>query len=464
MTRYPSLLAWFALALTTPLAAAPAKPKPAAQPKPAAPTAASVIARLKKDEAAVKSARLSYVSLHRRADLPESARGPAGARAAITKEPVSSQRREYLVLSPRGWKRDVTVMDAQGNVQNHYVMGFQENLQRLLQETGHAESTRREGTVGIEFARDAADAFLFHQSADLLAGVTWNSVRPGAGVVSLSGTRGDEEVAVTIRTTPAYAIQKFFVTQSLSTPRGQTTRGQEVVVTYEPGKRDLKTLEHLIFLTGAVNRAAFSHYKMEGVQMNQAVGAHELAFSFPAGTKVTDRRFDPPLRYTQGDTDLTPAELKALAEKKAEAFAKVGSEAPDWELKALDGKQVRLSGLKGKVVLLTWFASWCPPCNAEAPVMEKEIWLKYRDRGLTVIGVNAAEREDPERMARGFVEKHGVTYPVVLDLQDEASTAYRIEVLPTIALVDRKGTLRYLERGFDRQAVEVRLQELLAEK
>jgi peroxiredoxin len=343
-------------------------------------------------------------------------------------------------------------------------MGSQARLQRLLQEAGHGEAADRQGTVGIEIAQNGADAFLFQKSSELLSGVAWKSVKPGAGVVTLSGTRGDEELAVTIRTAPTYAIQKFSVTQSVVTPQGQATRGQEVVATYEPGKPALKTLEHLIFLTGALNRAAFSQYRMEGVQVNPAVAEHELAFSFPAGTKVTDRRFDPPLRYTQGDHDLTLAELKALSEKQVGGFAKVGSPAPDWELKALDGKQVKLSGLRGKVVLLSWFASWCPPCNAEAPVLEKEIWQKYRDQGLSVIGVNAAEREDPEKMARGFVEKHAVTYPVVLDLQDEASTAYRVEVLPTIAVVDRQGTLRYLERGFNRDAVVAQLEKLLAEK
>ncbi len=96
--------------------------------------------------------------------------------------------------------------------------------------------------------------------------------------------------------------------------------------------------------------------------------------------------------------------------------------------------------------------------------MEKEIWNKYREQGLMVFGVNAGERSDPMRMAREFVDKHGVTYPVMMDLDDVASQAYQVQAFPTVAVIDRKGVLRYLEAGFNEQGVLDQVKALLAEK
>jgi peroxiredoxin len=95
--------------------------------------------------------------------------------------------------------------------------------------------------------------------------------------------------------------------------------------------------------------------------------------------------------------------------------------------------------------------------------MEKEIWQKYRDRGLAVFGVNAAERQDPEQMAKKFVAENGVTYPTLMDTEDEASGAYGIRALPTIAIIDKKGVLQYLQAGFNGEAVIAKIEALLAE-
>ena len=173
-------------------------------------------------------------------------------------------------------------------------------------------------------------------------------------------------------------------------------------------------------------------YKVEGAEVNPAVKPDELVIAVPTSTKITDARFDPPLHYVQGEKELTMAELKAMHDKSVGGAAKVGSPAPGWELKTLDGTPARLEDFRGKVVLLTWFASWCGPCNAEAPPMEKNVWQKYRAQGLVVVGINAGEREDPRKMAQSFVSMHGVTYPVVLDVDDEATQAYQVEAFPAV--------------------------------
>jgi peroxiredoxin len=95
--------------------------------------------------------------------------------------------------------------------------------------------------------------------------------------------------------------------------------------------------------------------------------------------------------------------------------------------------------------------------------MEKNFWQKYRDRGLVVMGVNAQERGNPAVLARQFVTRHGVTYPTLMDTEEEMTNTYRIEAFPTIALLDRKGNLRYLKSGYDEESLTPLVEALLEE-
>jgi hypothetical protein len=338
--------------------AAPPK-KPAAGPGSGSAGAAAAVARLKKDEAAVKTGRISLLTNHRRADLPEGTK-PEGAREAMARTPLFSQSREYLVFSGANWHRDITVTDPQGNVGQHLLIGVDESVGRVLQERGHGDETVREGSVGVDPEQNGSDLLLLSHGADLLDGVAWTSIKTAGPQVVLSGKRDQEQMTVTLRTQPRYAIERLRVAESVLTPKGPATRGQELAATYDPGKPGLplKTLEHLVYIVGAVNRGALTTYKVEGAQLNEAIKPEELLVSFPSGTKVTDGRFNPPVRYSLGEKEPTLAELKAMAAKQQNSTLKVGEPAPAWELKTLDGKTARLEDYRGKPVLLTWFASW----------------------------------------------------------------------------------------------------------
>lgn len=450
-----------------PVAAAPKKAAPKVKAAPAAAKVdpAAAIARLKKDEARLRSGRLSLHILSRQGPLADDASLPA-AWTSARQLPVGGQTREYFVFSGDGWKRDITVMDATGNPENHLLMGAHKDDARILQETGHGEGIQRKGTVGLEPQQNLADRLLLGHGADLLDGATWKSARQQGSQLVLSGTRGDERLTLHLRTAPAYAIERLASEESVITPEGKITRGQEVVATYTPEKGGLlapKTIQHLIFIGAPRSQLQLVSYKVEGAQLNPALAADELNVPFPAGTAVLDRRFDPPLRYAQGDHDFSVAELKALQAKQAGAVAKIGKLSPDWEAKSLDGQTAKLKDYQGQVVLMTFFASWCAPCHAEAPQMEKNIWQKYRAKGLTVLGVNMGEESDPEKMARGFVKDHELTYPVLLDTEDQLSQAFQIQVLPSIAILDRKGVVRYLKKGFDPAVITQQIEDLLAE-
>lgn len=460
----PWLLLAAASFAVTGSAAAPKK-APAAKPAAAAVDPATAVARLKKDEARVLSGRLSLHVVSRQGELPPNAKA-AAALAAGKAHPVSAQTRDYFVFSPAGWKRDITVMDAQNNTTGHYLMGVGKGFARILEETGHAEATKRIGTIGLEPQQNAADRLLLLRGGDLLEDVTWKSAKKQGTQLVVTGVRGEERLTLHLRTSPSYAVERLLSEETVVTPVGKVSRGQELLAEYvvEKGVLAPKTIQHLIFVGEPRNQVLFASYKVEGAQLNPTLKDDELVVPFPQGTAVTDRRADPPLRYAQGEKDLSLADLKALQETQATGAATVGKASPDWEVKTLDGKTAKLKDYRGRVVLMTWFASWCGPCKAEAPRMEAEIWRKYRDQGLTVLGVNASEREDPVKMATSFVMEHGLTYPILMDTEEQLSQAFQVEVLPTIAIIDRKGVLRYLQRGFQEEAVVEMVQELVAEK
>ncbi len=137
---------------------------------------------------------------------------------------------------------------------------------------------------------------------------------------------------------------------------------------------------------------------------------------------------------------VTGGQSAALRASPQEGFL-----APDFTLESLDGRQVRLSALRGKVVLVNLWASWCPPCRAEMPALDK-VYQSDRSRGLEVLAVNATN-QDGEADARAFVEQLGLSFPVLLDRDGTAGQHYLLRSLPTSIFIDRRGVIRAIVVG-----------------
>lgn len=148
-------------------------------------------------------------------------------------------------------------------------------------------------------------------------------------------------------------------------------------------------------------------------------------------------------------------------EEKQTGF--IGKEAPDFELTSIDGKKVRLSSFRGKVVVLNFFAHWCGPCNAEAPQLEREFWHTYKDKGVVVIGVAIWAEGDPFERAKEFVQKHNLTYMVLVDGSEKGEVAqlYGVEGVPTNVVIGKDGKIRYLQAGFDPEGMKRAIEEAL---
>lgn len=134
--------------------------------------------------------------------------------------------------------------------------------------------------------------------------------------------------------------------------------------------------------------------------------------------------------------------------------------APDFTLQGLDGKPVTLRQLKGQVVLINMWATWCPPCRAEMPTIEAS-YQRYRAQGFTVLAVNL--QEDPQTVAT-FMRQRGLTFPALLDRDAGVSNLYRTSVLPSSFFVDRRGVIRAVYRGpMPRSVIAGTVEQLLAE-
>jgi peroxiredoxin len=112
--------------------------------------------------------------------------------------------------------------------------------------------------------------------------------------------------------------------------------------------------------------------------------------------------------------------------------------APAFALPDLSGAKLSLASLRGRVVLLYFWATWCPYCGKELPAAIEELARAYGDRSLTVLAVNIEER--PETV-RSWVRQHKVTVPVLLDADGDVAADYRVTATPTTILVDREGRL-----------------------
>lgn len=115
------------------------------------------------------------------------------------------------------------------------------------------------------------------------------------------------------------------------------------------------------------------------------------------------------------------------------------SHAPALVLKDLRGRALRLSDYKGKVVVLNFWATWCPPCRAEMPDLIR-MQREYRSRGLQVVGITYPPEEIAE--VRQFVRKLGVNYPIALGTIETKSLFDETETLPLTIVIDREGKVR----------------------
>ena len=143
-----------------------------------------------------------------------------------------------------------------------------------------------------------------------------------------------------------------------------------------------------------------------------------------------------------------------LNEKEDRGYiVKVGQTAPDFTIKEANGKEYKLSDLRGKVVMLQFTASWCSVCRTEMPFIEKEIWKPWKDRGLELLGI---DRDEPREKVIKFQKEMSITYPLALDPGADIFGLYadKNAGVTRNVIIDRSGRIIFLTRLYDRSEFE----------
>jgi thiol-disulfide isomerase/thioredoxin len=126
------------------------------------------------------------------------------------------------------------------------------------------------------------------------------------------------------------------------------------------------------------------------------------------------------------------------------ALATPEGPAPEFTLTGIDGKSVNLAQYRGQVVMINFWASWCAPCRQEMPLLE-QMHRKYKPMGFTMLGVNV---EPDSAKAVDWLKATPVSFPILFDTTSEVSKLYSVQGMPNTVIVDRKGNLRWLHRGY----------------
>jgi peroxiredoxin len=136
--------------------------------------------------------------------------------------------------------------------------------------------------------------------------------------------------------------------------------------------------------------------------------------------------------------------------------------APAFTLTSLAGQPAGLSQYKGQVVMVNFWATWCGPCQQEMPLLD-QMYKKYKPAGFTLIGVNV-DKEAPA--VKELLARKPVSFPVLLDPANEVSKAYHVDEMPSSVIIDRKGEIRYIHRGYkpgDENEYQDRIRQLIRE-
>lgn len=155
------------------------------------------------------------------------------------------------------------------------------------------------------------------------------------------------------------------------------------------------------------------------------------------------------------EAQATEGELAANVEQQddveATTLVKVGEMAPDFSVEMLDGRTIKLSELRGKVVMVCFWATWCPPCRQEMAHLQEGVIDHFAGKDLVVLPISRGEKRD---VVEKFINHNGYTFGVGLDPERAIYDMYASNYVPRTFIVDKSGKVTYRVAGYDEETAE----------
>lgn len=306
---------------------------------------------------------------------------------------------------------------------NTYAAQFAEVQTKLLlavDEAGKLRLERDDGQNKIVVVSDGNTTWTYSPAVH-----QYSVLRAAASVVQGTDDGGsddsDDPVAQseTLLVTRYRNLERFTDKAKLDSDQNVKLKGQKIacyVIEVQIDKAHLKMW---------VDQERFLVLRQDQTDASGIFGKLEIKGFSTAGPLESDMfEFTPP-----GNT----REVEVLA---ARGSTLIGKPARDFKLKDLDGNEVALSELRGKVVLIDFWATWCPPCREELPTIAK-LNAAYGDKDVAVLGVNDEDRGT----VKHYLEKHGLALTVLMDSSEKVHGQYGCRALPTVVIINRQGTV-----------------------
>jgi len=139
------------------------------------------------------------------------------------------------------------------------------------------------------------------------------------------------------------------------------------------------------------------------------------------------------------------------AEEKEGTLTKKGQTAPDITVTTIDGKAFKLSEMKGKVVLVNFFATWCGPCMKELPELEKQLWPRFKDKNFTMVSIG---RQHSITEMKKFQAEKSFSFPIAADPDRVAYAKYAEKYIPRNYIIDKEGKIIFQAKGFSQKELD----------
>jgi thiol-disulfide isomerase/thioredoxin len=350
------------------------------------------------------------------------------------------------------------------------------SLRKLLQEVVSMDAATRDERaiviIKLDLAGDLIDDGAPEKEFGALLNDAINSTEKFAGKIFILGEIVDKLVEKNQSLGIARAVSEHMVTLAKDSKMDEEEvsyfEGNLGVVLFKQGEiaKAQGLLEKSVKLSNNADHyfTLAALYEQQGKKAETGEALLQAAATAKSKTKKEKYLEKFQQHYTKekgseaGAKELVVARRHQLLEKKALVELKHEGEAPSWQLTNLEGKKLDSADFQGKVVVLDWWGSWCPPCRAELPHFQ-ELYEKYRSKGVVFIAMNWEQPNgtEEERLAKAkkFIQDNNYTFPVAFDPEMEVGNKYQVNAFPTVYIIDGKGKLRYRNIGFDSDVADI---------